>query len=107
MRPELMLGVAIVAELIGTTSMKLSSGFTKPIWTVLVVLGYVASLSLVTLALKSLPLGYTYAIWSAVGTIGSAVIGLWLFGETMTAVKVAGIGLVVTGIVVLNLGGAH
>ncbi|GAA2276467.1 QacE family quaternary ammonium compound efflux SMR transporter [Streptomyces ruber] len=103
----LLLFGAIAAEVIATTSMKFSEGFSKLWPSVLTAVGYVVSFYLLAQALKSMSIGTAYAIWSGVGTATVAVIGLLAFGEALTAAKVAGIALIIIGVVVLNLGGAH
>ncbi|MFJ4623499.1 DMT family transporter [Streptomyces sp. NPDC088812] len=98
---------AIAAEVAATTAMKYSHGFTR-LWPSLVTaLGYVVSFSLLSRTLKTVGIGTAYAIWSGVGTAAMAVLGLLLFGEALTLTKVAGILLIVAGVVVLNVGGAH
>ncbi|MFF3505074.1 DMT family transporter [Streptomyces sp. NPDC003247] len=98
---------AIAAEVAATTAMKYSHGFTR-LWPSLVTaLGYVVSFSLLSQTLKTVGIGTAYAIWSGIGTAAIAVLGLLLFGEALTLTKVAGILLIVAGVVVLNVGGAH
>ncbi|WP_320778258.1 multidrug efflux SMR transporter [Streptomyces sp. CRN 30] len=103
----LLLFGAIAAEVIATTSMKFSEGFSKLWPSVLTAVGYVISFYLLAQALKSMSIGTAYAIWSGVGTATVAVIGLIAFGEALTAAKVAGVALIIAGVVVLNLGGGH
>ncbi|MER7840383.1 SMR family transporter [Streptomyces sp. NPDC096040] len=103
----LTLAGAIAAEVAATTAMKYSEGFSR-LWPSLVTaLGYVLSFLLLAATLKTVSIGTAYAIWSGVGTAAIAVLGLLLFGEGLSLVKVAGIVLIVGGVVVLNLGGAH
>ncbi|MEU1404695.1 multidrug efflux SMR transporter [Streptomyces sp. NPDC005728] len=103
----LLLAGAIAAEVAATTAMKYSEGFSR-LWPSLVTaLGYLVSFALLAQTLKTLSIGTVYAIWSGVGTATIAVLGLMLFGEGLSATKVAGILLIVGGVVVLNLGGAH
>ncbi|RXT56622.1 QacE family quaternary ammonium compound efflux SMR transporter [Bosea sp. Tri-44] len=83
--------------------LKYTHGFTRFIPTVLTVGSMVVSLGLLGLALKSLPLGTAYAIWTGIGTIGTAILGIILFGEPATALRLACIGLIVAGIVGLKL----
>ena len=106
MHPALWLALAIGSEIIATVSLKLSVGFTKPIPSVVVVLGYAMSFYALSISLKTIPLGVVYAIWSGVGTAAIVVIGLFLFRETLDVVKVVGIGLIITGVVMLNGVGA-
>ncbi|GGZ33454.1 DMT family transporter [Streptomyces poonensis] len=103
----LLLAGAIAAEVVATTALKYSEGFSRLWPSLLTALGYLVSFYLLAQALKSMSIGTAYAIWSGVGTATIAVIGLVLFGEGLTAAKVAGIALIILGVVVLNLGGAH
>jgi small multidrug resistance pump len=106
MHPALWLALAIGSEIIATVSLKLSDGFTKPMPSVAVVLGYAVSFYALSISLRTIPLGVVYAIWSGVGTAAIVVIGLFLFRETLDLVKVVGIGLIITGVVMLNGVGA-
>lgn len=83
--------------------LKYTHGFTRLVPTVLTVASMAVSLGLLGLALKSLPLGTAYAIWTGIGTIGTATLGIILFGEPATALRLACIGLIVAGIVGLKL----
>ncbi|MGW0184872.1 DMT family transporter [Streptomyces sp. NPDC003362] len=103
----LLLGLAIAAEVAATTAMKYSDGFSRLWPSLLTVLGYVVSFSLLTQTLKTVSVGTAYAIWSGVGTAAIATIGVLFMGEGMTAAKAAGIALIIVGVVVLNTGGAH
>ncbi|MFF9409667.1 DMT family transporter [Streptomyces anandii] len=102
-----MLAGAIAAEVAATTAMKYSEGFSRFGPSLVTVLGYVLSFALLAQTLKTVSIGSAYAIWSGVGTAAVAAIGLVLFGEGLGVAKVAGIVLIVGGVVVLNLGGAH
>lgn len=99
------LSFAILFEVAGTTSMKLSEGFSKLLPSILMVAFYIVSFALMTLALKKLEVGITYAIWAGVGTAIIAIIGVLWFKEPMTALKAASILLIITGVVGLNLAG--
>ncbi|MGW0712748.1 DMT family transporter [Streptomyces sp. NPDC002643] len=103
----LLLGLAIAAEVAATTAMKYSDGFSKLIPSLITAVGYVVSFVLLAQALKSMSIGTAYAIWSGVGTASVAALGLVLFGEGLGFAKVAGIVLIIAGVVVLNLGGGH
>ncbi|MEU4039337.1 DMT family transporter [Streptomyces collinus] len=98
---------AISAEVAATTAMKYSEGFSRPGPSLVTAVGYVVSFALLARTLRTVSIGTAYAIWSGAGTAAVAVLGLLLFGEGMSAAKVAGIVLIVGGVVVLNLGGAH
>lgn len=102
-----LLAAAIAAEVTATTAMKYSEGFTR-LWPSLVtVVGYVLAFALLAQTLKTLSIGTAYAIWAGVGTAAVAAIGIVWMGESAGLAKLAGIALIVAGVVVLNLGGAH
>ncbi|MFF5896605.1 DMT family transporter [Streptomyces argenteolus] len=102
-----LLAAAIAAEVAGTTAMKYSEGFTR-LWPSLVtVVGYVLAFALLAQTLRTLSIGTAYAIWAGVGTAAVAAIGIIWMGEAAGPAKLAGIALIVAGVVVLNLGGAH
>ena len=83
--------------------LKYTDGFTRPLPTVLTAASMVASLVLLGLALKALPVGTAYAVWTGIGTVGTALLGIWLLGEPATATRLACIGLIVAGIAGLKL----
>ncbi len=87
--------------------LKYTDGFTRPLPTVATVGSMIVSLGLLGIALKSLPLGTAYAVWTGVGTVGTAVLGIVLFGEPAHALRLACIGLILAGIVGLKLVSAH
>jgi small multidrug resistance pump len=99
--------LAIVLEVAGTTSMKLSEGFTKFWPAVAVAVCYGVSIYLLALALKRIDVSVAYAVWSGVGTALVAAIGVLWFREPLTALKLASLILIVAGVVGLNLGGAR
>ncbi|MDQ0580255.1 DMT family transporter [Streptomyces rishiriensis] len=103
----LTLAGAIAAEVAATTAMKYSDGFSRLWPSLLTASGYVISFLLLAQTLKTVGIGTAYAIWAGVGTAAIALIGLALFGESLTPAKTVGILLIVGGVVVLNLGGAH
>ncbi|MBG0831922.1 multidrug efflux SMR transporter [Planomonospora sp. ID67723] len=104
-----MLAGAIVAEILATTALKLSDGFSHKGWSLLVVAGYGTAFYLLSQALRlQMEVGTAYAVWSGVGTAAIAAIGVLFLGESLTAAKIAGIALIIAGVLVLNLaGGAH
>lgn len=102
-----MLAAAIAAEVAGTTAMKYSEGFTRLWPSLITVAGYVLAFTLLAQTLKTLSVGTAYAIWAGVGTAAVAAIGMLFMNESTSPVKIAGLALVVAGVVVLNLGGAH
>ena len=103
----LMLSAAIATEVVATVALKASDGFSRPLPSVIVVVGYLLSFWLLALVLKQLSVGTTYAIWSAVGTAAVALIGVFAYGETASALKLASLGLIVLGVIGLNAAGAH
>ncbi len=104
----LYLALAILSEVAGTTSLKFSQGFTKPLPSILVVLFYGLSFWVLSLALKKIDVSIAYAIWSAVGTALITTIGVLWFKEPITAIKIGSIVLIILGVIGLNLGGgAH
>ena len=102
MHPVAWLALAIGSEIIATTALKLSDGFTKLIPSLVVVAGYGLSFYGLSITLRSIPLGVVYAVWSGVGTAAIVLIGVLLFREMLDAIKVAGIGLIIVGVVMLN-----
>jgi len=83
--------------------LKYSDGFTKLVPSVLTVLGALASFWLLSHAMKTLPVGTAYAVWVGIGTVGTATLAVVLFDEPVNAMRIAGIGLIVAGIVALKL----
>ncbi len=104
----LYLSLAIIFEVGGTTCMKLSEGFSKPLYGVAIFVLYGISFAMLTLALKKIELSISYAIWAGVGTAAIALIGYIWFKEPMGALKIASIAMIVLGVVGLNLArGTH
>jgi len=100
------LAAAIATEVTGTVALRYTEGFTNPGPSVLVVATYGISLWLTALALRELEISLAYAVWAGVGTAAVAVIGMAALGESVNALKLASIGLVIGGVVGLNLSGA-
>ena len=98
------LTLAIALEIAGTTSMKLSQGFTRPLPSVLLFVFYALSFALMTVAVKRIDMSVSYAIWSGVGTAVIALIGVFAFGETLSAVQIASIALIIAGVIGLRAG---
>ena len=99
----LILLLAIVSEVVGTVALKASEGFARLGPTLLVVVGYVLTFYFLGLALKQIPLGVAYAIWSGLGTAGAVLAGVLLWHESLSPAGVVGIALIVAGVVILNL----
>ena len=99
----LFLGLAVLFETIGTTALQASQQFTRAGPSVIVVVGYAISFYLLAIALKYIPVGVAYAIWSGLGICFIAMIGYLMFGQRLDLPAVAGIGLIMAGILVINL----
>ncbi|MGG0478013.1 multidrug efflux SMR transporter [Priestia megaterium] len=95
--------LAILFEVAGTTSIKLSEGFTKVIPSVLLIFFYICSLCFLTLTLKSLEVSIAYAIWSGMGIIIITLIGFMYFDESVSLLKIVAIALIIIGVVTLNM----
>jgi small multidrug resistance pump len=98
---------AIATEVVGTVFLRYTDGFTRPAPSLLVLATYAASLWLTALALRELEISLAYAVWAGVGTAAVAVIGMAALGESVNALKLASIALVIGGVVGLNLSGAN
>jgi small multidrug resistance pump len=107
MPSSILLSIAVLAEVAATVSLRLSHGFSNPVPTAVVVVGYGISFWMLTLVLKQLPIGLTYAVWSAAGTALIATIGMFAFGEGATLLKLGSLALIIMGVVGLNLAGSH
>ena len=97
------LGLAILFEVAGTTSLKMSQGFTQLLPSLVIFPAYGISLALLTLAVKEVPISVAYAVWAAVGTALIAAIGILWFREPATPAKLVFIGVIVVGVVGLHL----
>jgi len=104
--PYLLLALAISSEICATVSMKYCEGFTRLLPSIVVVLGYAFSFLMLSQALRHIPVSTAYAIWSGAGTAVVASIGFVFLGEGLNALKLAGLVLIIAGVVALNLGGA-
>lgn len=101
--PWLFLGIAIVGEVIATTALKASDGFTKWGYGSISIIGYAISLYILAIILKTIPVGIAYAVWSGAGVALVTFIGVVLLGQKLDLYAYLGIGLIVTGVLVLNL----
>lgn len=102
--PILILSVAIVSEVLGTTFMKLSDGFTHPVFGLVTAVCYIMSFVLLTLALKHLSLGMAYGIWGGVGTLLTTLVGIVVWDDPFSIVVGIGMIAVVAGIALLSKG---
>lgn len=106
--PYVLLLVAIAFEVLGTSLLKVTEGFTRLVPTVVCLASYTAAFAALAWAIKhELPVGIAYAMWSGLGTAAIVAIGVVFFQEPVSFQKIAGVVLVIGGVVVLNLGGAH
>ncbi len=99
----LFLGLAVLFETIGTTALQASQQFTRAGPSAVVVVGYAISFYLLSITLKFMPVGVVYAMWSGLGICFIAAIGYLVFGQKLDAAALAGIGLIMAGILVINL----
>jgi small multidrug resistance pump len=102
-----LLGLAIAVEVCATLALRASDGFSRVGPSIVVVVGYATSFWLLSLVLRDISVGTSYAIWSGVGTAALAIIGMIALGEPATALRIASIALIVAGVIGLNLAGAH
>ena len=94
---------AIVSEVIATSALKASTGFTKPLPSVVVVIGYLVSFYFLSLTLKTIPVGIAYAIWSGVGVVLISIVAWLLYGQKLDLPALIGMGLIISGVMVINL----
>ncbi|QNR67501.1 multidrug efflux SMR transporter [Paenibacillus peoriae] len=102
----LFLAISIVGELVGTSMLKASEGFTRLYPTLFTIVAFVISFFFISLSLKTLPLNMTYAIWSGAGAVATTLISVLIWKEKINTGSITGIALIVIGVVVLNLFGA-
>ena len=103
MKHWLFLGIAIVAEVTATSALKASEGFSRLWPSAVVVLGYGVAFYFLSLTLRTVPVGVAYAIWSGVGIVLVALLSWWLFGHKLDLAALLGMGLIVAGVLVMNL----
>ncbi len=101
--PYLFLAGAIIAEVIGTSALKASDGFSETVPSIITVTGYGVAFYLLSLVLKTIPVGIAYAIWSGAGVALITLIGWLAFGQKLDAPALIGIGLIVGGVIVLQV----
>ncbi len=99
----IILGIAGLFEIRWAVGLKYTHGFTRLLPSALTLISMMASVGLLGLSLKVLPLGTAYAVWTGIGSIGTALLGIWLFGESASPMRLACIGLIVAGLVGLKL----
>jgi small multidrug resistance pump len=101
--PYLFLAIAIVAEVIGTSALKASEGFSRTVPSIVTVVAYGAAFYCLSITLKTVPVGVAYAIWSGVGVALIAIVGWVLFDQKLDAAAIIGMGLIVAGVVVMQV----
>lgn len=102
--------IAIVCEVIATSALKAANGFTVLVPSLIVIVGYGAAFFFLSLTLRTLPVGIAYAIWSGLGIVLISIVGWVLYGQVLDAPALAGMALIVAGVVVINVfsrAGAH
>ena len=97
------LAIAILFEVVATSALKASEGFTKPLPSLIVVIGYVIAFYFLSLTLRSMPIGIAYGLWSAVGIVLISAVGWIAFRQRLDLPAMVGLGLIVAGVLVVNL----
>jgi len=101
--PYVLLAIAIVAEVVATSALRASEGFSRLLPAVIVVMGYGIAFYCLSLTLRSIPVGIVYAIWSGVGIVLISLVAVVLYRQVPDLPAVIGLGLIISGVVVLNL----
>ena len=99
----LYLALAIVAEVAATSALKASEEFTRLVPSIIVIVGYCIAFYLLTLVLRVIPIGITYAIWSGLGIVLVTIVGFFLYKETPDVPAMIGMFLIITGVIVINV----
>ena len=103
-QPWTLLLLTISAEVIGTSCLRLSEGMTRPLPTLLVFGAYAIAMALLSKVVLSIPLGLTYALWSGIGTVVIVLVGRFAYSQMLSPTQLIGIGLISSGVVLVNLG---
>jgi len=99
----MLLGFAGLLEVAWALGLKYTEGFTRPIPSALTMIGAAASFFILAHAMKSIPVGTAYAVWSGIGALGTAILAVILFAEPVNALRIAGVALIISGIAALKL----
>ncbi|MGB5599479.1 multidrug efflux SMR transporter [Thiothrix lacustris] len=99
----LYLALAIIAEVIATSSLRATEEFTKPIPTLIMIAGYGVAFYFMTLALRTLPLGFTYAVWSGLGIVLISIIGIIFYDERLDLPATLGMAMIIAGVVIIQM----
>lgn len=97
------LAIAIIAEVIATSALKASAEFTRLLPSLIAIAGYSVSLYLLTMVLRTVPLGVAYALWSGLGMVLVTLVGVWVYKQPLDLPAVLGMGLIISGVLVINL----
>ncbi len=106
----LYLAIAIIVEVIAASALKASDGFTRPVPTAIVIVGYLTAFYLLTVIVKTLPVGITYAIWAGMGIVLVAIVSAVMYKQIPDLPAIIGMGLIIAGVIIINLfskSGAH
>lgn len=95
--------VAGILEIVWSTTMKLSDGFTKPLYAAITIIAGIVSVYLLSLSMRTLPLGTAYTIWTGIGAVGAFSLGIIAMGEPLTPMRVAAATLIISGLVLMRL----
>jgi small multidrug resistance pump len=101
--PFLFLAIAIVGEIMATSALKAADGFTRPLPSALVIMGYGLSFYCLSQALRTIPMGLAYALWSGIGIVAISLIGLVAYRQRLDGAALLGMGLIVAGVLVIHL----
>ncbi len=101
------LTIAGLLEVVWAFSMKQSDGFSRPVPTVITIVVMIASFALLSLAMRTLPLGTAYTVWTGIGAVGAFAVGVAVLGEQLTPMRIAAAALIVSGIVLMKLSSSH
>ncbi|UYG97547.1 DMT family transporter [Cytobacillus firmus] len=107
MNAYFLLALAIVSEVAGSSLLKAADGFKKLLPSIGVIIGYSVAFYALSLSLKTLPLGVAYAIWAGLGTVLTALVGIFIYKENVNGKKLLGLALIVGGVILLNSGGGQ
>ncbi|HHY0428908.1 TPA: DMT family transporter [Vibrio parahaemolyticus] len=99
----LYLAIAIIAEVIGTSALKASEGFTQTLPSVVAIIGYGIAFYFLSLVLKAIPVGVAYAIWSGLGVVLVAIVGTVAFNQKLDLAAIIGMSLIIAGVLVMNI----
>ena len=103
----ILLLLAITSEVIGTSCLKLSEGFSKPIPTLVVLVAYSTSMLLLSRVVQTIPLGITYALWSGIGIVAIVLVGFFAYKQVPSPGQLVGIATITAGVIIVNLTGKH